>query len=69
MSFVSDAISRFESAPCCQQQAAVSGRLDDPGRRLRHRRAPGERALDRDQEDEQGDGRDTHGAPTIVTPR
>ena len=38
MSFVSDAISRFESARVLQQQAAVSGRLDDPGRGLRHRR-------------------------------
>jgi hypothetical protein len=45
-----------------EQQAAVSGRLDDPGRGLRYRRPPGERALDRYQEDEQGDGRDAHGA-------
>ena len=44
------------------QDAAVTGRLDDPGRGLRLGRRGRQSGLDGNEQDEQGDGRDTHGA-------
>ena len=62
MSFVSDAISRLRAGRVLQQDAAVAGRVDDPRCGLRHRRRCRERARDRNEQQEQGDGREAHGA-------